>query len=42
LAAFAKNLGRPPVVVDLTQLRPVVDDIRHARKRLVRWMPPPR
>ncbi len=41
-AAFAKDLGKPAVEVDLTELLPVVDDIRHAQKHLKRWMRPQR
>lgn len=41
-AAFAKDLGKPAVEVDLTELLPVVDDIRHAQKHLKRWMRPHR
>ncbi len=37
-AAFAKDLGKPAVEVDLTELLPVVDDIRHAQRHLKRWM----
>ena len=37
-AAFAKDLGKPAVEVDLTELLPVVDDIRHAQKHLKGWM----
>ena len=41
-AAFAKDLGKPAVEVDLTELLPVIDDIRHAQKHLKRWMRPQR
>ncbi len=41
-AAFAKDLGKPAVEVDLTELLPVVDDIRHAQKHLGRWTRPHR
>lgn len=41
-AAFAKDLGKPAVEVDLTELLPVVDEIRHAQKHLKRWMRPQR
>jgi aldehyde dehydrogenase (NAD+) len=40
VTAFAKDLGKPAVEVDLTELLPVVDDIRHAQKHLKRWMRP--
>jgi len=38
VAAFAKDLGKPAVEVELTELLPVVDEIRHAQKHLKRWM----
>jgi len=41
-AAFQLDLGKPPVEVDLTELLPVVDDIRHALAHLKRWMRPHR
>ncbi|MGD9831226.1 MAG: aldehyde dehydrogenase family protein [Piscinibacter sp.] len=41
-AAFAKDLGKPAVEVDLTELLPVVDEIRHAQRHLKRWMRPHR
>lgn len=42
MAAFAQDLGKPPVEVELTELLPVVDDIRHAQSHLKRWMRPHR
>ena len=42
VAAFAKDLGKPEVEVDLTELLPVVDEIRHAQRHLGRWMRPQR
>ena len=38
LEAFEKDLRKPAVEVDLTELLPVVDEIRHARRHLARWM----
>ncbi len=40
LAAFAQDLGKPAVEVDLTEILPVVDEIQHARAHLKRWMKP--
>lgn len=42
LDAFRQDLGKPAVEVDLTELLPVVDEIRHARSHLRRWMRPHR
>lgn len=42
MAAFAEDLGKPAVEVDLTELLPVVDDIRHAQHHLAAWMRPQR
>lgn len=42
VAAFAKDLGKPAVEVDLTELLPVVDEVRHAQRNLKRWMRPQR
>lgn len=41
-AAFALDLRKPPVEVDLTELMPVVDEARHAIAHLRRWMRPRR
>ncbi len=41
-AAFALDLRKPPVEVDLTELLPVVDEARHAIAHLRRWMRPQR
>jgi hypothetical protein len=38
VAAFAQDLRKPPVEVDLTELLPVADEIRHAHRHLKRWM----
>lgn len=38
VAAFAQDLRKPPVEVDLTELLPVADEIRHAQRHLKRWM----
>ncbi|MFT7772192.1 aldehyde dehydrogenase family protein [Roseateles sp.] len=38
LAAFAHDLRKPAVEAELTELVPVVDDIRHAQRHLKRWM----
>lgn len=40
LAAFAQDLRKPEVEVDLTELVPVLDEIRHALGHLRRWMRP--
>jgi aldehyde dehydrogenase (NAD+) len=42
VAAFRQDLRKHPVEVDLTELLPVVDEIRHALARLSRWMRPQR
>ncbi len=42
LQACAEDLGKPAVEVDLTELLPVVDEIRHVRRHLRRWMKPQR
>ncbi|WP_426400838.1 aldehyde dehydrogenase family protein (plasmid) [Ralstonia sp. R-29] len=41
-AAFAADLGKPSVEVNLTELLPVMDEARHAIKHLSRWMRPRR
>jgi aldehyde dehydrogenase (NAD+) len=41
-AAFAADLCKPPVEVDLTELLPVVDEVRHAVAHLAKWMRPRR
>ncbi|MDR7151835.1 aldehyde dehydrogenase (NAD+) [Hydrogenophaga palleronii] len=38
--AFAADLRKPPLEVDLTELLPVVDEARHAIAHLARWMRP--
>jgi aldehyde dehydrogenase (NAD+) len=40
--AFAADLRKPPLEVDLTELLPVVDEARHAIAHLARWMRPQR
>lgn len=42
LTAFQKDLGKPAVEVDLTELVPVADEIRHALSHLKAWMRPHR
>lgn len=42
VAAFAADLGKPEVEVDLTEILVVVDEIRHALAHLRRWMRPRR
>jgi aldehyde dehydrogenase (NAD+) len=41
-AAFAADLRKPPLEVDLTELLPVVDEARHAIAHLAGWMKPRR
>ncbi|WP_068171817.1 aldehyde dehydrogenase family protein [Hydrogenophaga taeniospiralis] len=40
--AFAADLRKPPLEVDLTELLPVLDEARHAAAHLARWMRPQR
>jgi aldehyde dehydrogenase (NAD+) len=40
--AFAADLRKPPLEVDLTELLPVVDEARHAIAHLAGWMKPRR
>lgn len=40
--AFAADLGKPATEVDLTELLPVVDEVRHAVAHLAKWMRPRR
>jgi aldehyde dehydrogenase (NAD+) len=40
--AFAADLRKPAAEVDLTELLPVVDEVRHARAHLAKWMQPRR
>jgi aldehyde dehydrogenase (NAD+) len=40
MAAFQQDLGKPGVEVDLTELMPVLDEVRHALKHLRGWMRP--
>ena len=40
--AFAADLRKPPLEVDLTELLPVADEARHAMAQLARWMRPQR
>lgn len=42
LTAFNHDLRKPAVEVDLTEIMPVLDDIRHATQHLKRWMRPQR
>jgi aldehyde dehydrogenase (NAD+) len=42
LTAFHHDLRKPKVEVDLTELMPVLDDIRHTIKHLKNWMRPQR
>jgi aldehyde dehydrogenase (NAD+) len=41
-AALWSDYRKPPAEVDLSELYPVVSEIRHARRRLKRWMGPHR
>jgi len=41
-SAFQQDLRKPAVEVELTELLPVVDDIRHALKHLKQWTRPQR
>lgn len=41
-AAFAADLRKPPLEVDLTELLPVLDEARHAIAHLAGWMKPRR
>lgn len=40
--AFAADLRKPAAEVDLTELLPVVDEVRHAIAKLAKWMRPRR
>lgn len=40
--AFRQDFGKPPMEVETTELLPVMDEIRQARKHLRRWMRPRR
>jgi len=42
VAALAEDLRKPAVEVELTELLPVLDEIRHALSQLKRWMRPHR
>lgn len=42
MQAFAQDLRKPAVEVDLTEMLPVIDEIRHALSHLKRWMRPRR
>lgn len=41
-AAFAKDYRKPEAEVDVTELMPVLDEMRHAIGRVKRWMKPSR
>ena len=41
-AAMWNDYRKPPAEVDLSEIYPVVGEIRHARRRLKRWMAPHR